>query len=140
MALLRFSILILLAFSFAGVAEELGLTHVELIQRRGIPNAIFPVRQDKAALDDIIFVYEDSYYYIYNNRFYRAFFSKHYAGEIYQGLKIGSLKSELTALWGDKYALEKDGLVWQQQGYIIVAKINSENRLESIWFIKEAAQ
>jgi len=124
--------------SRADIISDLGITHVELIQKKGIPNAIFPLRQERAQLDDIVFVYEDSYYYIYNNRFYRAFFSRHYQGEIYRGLEIGSPRSALIRLWGNRFRLERDGLVWSRDGYIIVAKLNPENNLESIWFIKEA--
>ncbi|MDR1997572.1 MAG: hypothetical protein LBQ83_04555 [Candidatus Margulisbacteria bacterium] len=134
------TILILSALGAAGVVEDLGCTHIELMQRKGLPNALFPVRQDNARLDDVVFVYEDSYYYIYNNRFYRAFFSKRYTGEIHQDLQIGAPKSALTALWGNNYTLEKDGLVWQRNGYVVIAKLNKENRLESIWFIKESPQ
>jgi len=138
---LRKFLYILLALSaicLADVVEDLGCTHVQLLQKKGVPNALFPVRQEKAALDDVVFVYADSYYYIYNNRFYRAFFSKRYTGEIYKGLKIGSPKSALTALWGNNYALEKDGLVWNRPGLIVIAKITAENTLESVWFVKEA--
>ncbi|MDR1113746.1 MAG: hypothetical protein LBL50_01485 [Candidatus Margulisbacteria bacterium] len=120
------------------VVAELGATHVELLQQKGAPNAILPVRQERPDDDDVAFVYGESYFYLYNNHFYRAFFSKRHSGEIYKGLKIGDSKGELTKLWGNKYDLEKDGLVWQKDGYIIVAKITTENRLESIWFIKDA--
>lgn len=125
------------AVCLADVLEDLGCTHAELLQKKGIPNALFPVRQQKPTLDDIVFVYEDSYYYIYNNHFYRAFFTKRHIGEIYKGLQIGAPKSALTTLWGNNYQLERDGLVWNKPGFIIVAKITTENALESIWFIKE---
>ncbi|GBR76529.1 hypothetical protein NO2_1062 [Candidatus Termititenax persephonae] len=117
---------------------DLGVTHAELLQKKGIPNAILPIRQKKADEDDVVFVYADSYFYLYNNHFYRAFFSKRYDGEIYRGLKIGSPKSAVTALWGNNYDLEKDGLVWNKDGYIVVAKIDKDNRLESLWLIKDA--
>ena len=132
-----FLLMLLCCLSWADVINDLGITHVQLLQKKGIPNAILPIRQEKAMMDDVVFVYEDSYYYLYNNRFYRAFYSRYYQGEIYQKLKIGSPKSALTQLWGNKYKLEKDGLVWNRSGHIIVAKLDKENNLESIWFIKD---
>ncbi|MDR1453075.1 MAG: hypothetical protein LBJ25_03765 [Candidatus Margulisbacteria bacterium] len=134
---------IFLAFILSGVLAEidviaeLGATHVDLLRQKGAPNAILPVRQGRPDDDDVAFVYGDSYFYLYNNHFYRAFFSPRHRGEIYKGLKIGDSKGELTKLWGNKYDLEKDGLIWQKDGYIIVARVTTENLLESIWFIKD---
>lgn len=131
-------LLLSLACADIDLVADLGITHAELLQKKGIPNSILPIRQKIADEDDVVFVYTDSYFYLYNNHFYRAFFSKRYEGEIHKGLKIGSPRSAVTALWGNKYDIEKDGLVWYRDGYIVVAKIDKDNRLESLWLIMDA--
>jgi hypothetical protein len=96
-----------------------------------------PIRQSTPEKDDVAFVYGGAYLYFYNNRFYRAYYSSDFKGDILKGLKIGSFKSELIKNFGEKYDFEQDGLVWHRPGYLVIAKMNDRNRLLGLWFIKE---
>jgi hypothetical protein len=113
----------------------LGKNYIAVMKAKGFPNAVFPVRQSVAAQDDVVFMYNFSYVYIYNNKAYRIFYSPEYRGEIFQGLKIGDPKSGLTKRFGDKYSLEKDGLLWTLREYLILAKVDEKNTLKSLWLI-----
>lgn len=121
----------------ASVTDYLGETYVKVIKGYGFPNSIFPVRQSTATQDDVVFMYDFSYFYFYNNHFYRVYYSSEYKNEIYKGIKIGAKKSALTNVFGDKYSLEKDGLIWNMKNYLVLAKMDESNRLKGLWFIKE---
>ena len=137
--LVSFCILIsiLIAAEEPQITDFLGQTYVQVIKNYGFPNSIFPLRQNNPKEDDIVFNYENSFFYFYNNKLYRIFYSSEYQGKIYKDLKIGSKKSKLTAYFGKKYKLEEDGYLWRLKDYIIVAKLDDKNKLKSIWFIYE---
>lgn len=115
----------------------LGENYIKVIKEYGFPNSIFPVRQNVPANDDVVFMYEFSYFYFFNNRLYRIFYSSEYKEEIYKGIKIGAKKAALTNAFGGKYSLESDGLLWRMPNYLVLAKMDAENRLKGLWLIKE---
>lgn len=117
------------------VTELLGKDYQVIIRTYGFPNAIFPVRQAVPDKDDVVFQYEDAYMYLYNNKCYRVFFSSEYIGEILPGVKIGSNKAALVKELGGRYTLEKDGLVWQKEKYLVIAKLSEKSTLKNFWFI-----
>lgn len=119
------------------VINYLGQTYVGVMKDYGFPNSIFPVRGKTAEEDDIVFMYEFSYMYFYGNKLYRVFYSSEYKDEIFKGIKIGAKKSALTKVFGSKYTLEDESLLWRFTGYLVLAKMDKENRLKSLWFIKE---
>jgi len=117
------------------VFDLIGQTYIDVIYEKGYPNAMFPVRQSKKNWDDIVFDYEGSFFYLYNNRLYRVYYSSDYKGEIHKGLTIGSPRSKLAELFGNRYTLEDDGYVWHWQGKMILAKFDDKHRLSSLWII-----
>ena len=138
MILMRLFIITILLCASAwaqSVTDLFGKTYVDVIRAYGYPNAIFPVRQSIPDKDDVVFEYAGSFLYLYSNRCYRAFYSSEYTGVITGTLKIGSSKTSVIELFGSRYTLEKEGLVWKKDKYIIIAKLDEANCLKSLWFI-----
>jgi hypothetical protein len=133
-------LLLIVSFCLADpkpIINYLGQTYIGVMKDYGFPNSIFPVRGKTVAQDDVVFMYEFSYMYFYSNKLYRVFYSSEYKDEIFKGIKVGSKKSSLTKVFGTKYILEEESLLWRFTGYLVAAKMDKENRLKSLWFIKE---
>ena len=119
------------------IIEYLDKNYIVVMKDFGFPNSIFPVRGQTASQDDVVFMYEFSYMYFYNNKMYRVFYSSEYPHEIFNGIKIGAKKGALTAVFGNKYTLENEGLLWHFKEHLVLAKMDEQNRLKSLWLIKE---
>ncbi len=125
-------------FSFLAaqeITDLLGKTHVDVLNYYGPPNRIFSVRQNNAAEDDVVFNYEQSFMYFYASKLYRVLYSSEYKEKIYKDLKIGDKKNKLTGYFGRNYSLEKDGLVWRLDDFLVVARLDDKERLTSLWFV-----
>lgn len=120
-------------------ASEVGQMLPRVLENRGVPLRMFPLRGEESWMDDVVFFYDDySYLYWYEDRVWQIRFDYRYASAI-AGVRMGMNLDEVSSILGPPRYMGNSSLYYDlvDPGYPLRARfVFEENILKDVYIYR----
>lgn len=120
-------------------ASEVGKMLPQVLESRGIPLRMFPLRGEEPWMDDVVFFYDDySYLYWYEDRVWQIRFDNRFASPI-AGVRMGMNLEEVSSILGPPRYIGNNSLYFDlvDPGYPLRARfVFDDNILKDVYIYR----